>query len=61
MAITIRRIHPRLRSRTQLAHKPSGHGKGKWQNIKTLWAYKTAARKRRNTAEASRRRNRVAA
>jgi hypothetical protein len=50
----------RLRFKQQLGHVPSGFGKGKWQNTRTLWAYKVKARRKRQTAAASRRRNRAA-
>lgn len=48
----------RLRSRRQLAHKPNGHGKGKWHSRGALWAYKRHSRRVRQLADASRRANR---
>lgn len=62
MSIVIRRVGKarRLRSKYQMAHKPSGHGKGKWHSRTSLWAYKRHARRRRLMADASRRRNRAA-
>lgn len=48
----------RLRARTQLAHKPSGRGKGKWHSRTSLWAYKRLTRRKRLIAHTSRRRNR---
>lgn len=50
----------RLRSRYQMAHKPSGHGKGKWHSRTSLWAYKRLSRRKRLIAAASRRANRSA-
>lgn len=50
----------RLRSRHQMAHKPNGHGIGKWHSRATLWDYKRASRRRRLMADASRRANRAA-
>lgn len=50
----------RLRSRYQMAHKPSGHGKGKWHSRTSLWAYKRLSRRKRLIAAASRRANRAA-
>ncbi len=50
----------RLRSRWQMAHKPSGVGKGKWHSRTSLWNYKRAARRARKVADASRRANRAA-
>lgn len=47
----------RLRSKSALAHKPSGHGKGKWHSRTTLWAYKRKSRRLRQIAAASRRAN----
>lgn len=60
MTVTIRKLGKarRLRHRSQLGHKPSGRGHGKWQNRASLWAYKRASRRRRLMANASRRRNR---
>lgn len=58
MSVTIIRKSTRLRRRSQLRHKPSGRGDGKWHNLRTFWAYKLHTRRRRNIAEASRRRNR---
>ncbi len=45
--------------RMKFPHKPSGHGKGKWHDIDSLWSYKLARRKARKVAAASRARNRV--
>jgi hypothetical protein len=46
----------RLRFKQQLGHVPNG--RGKWENMRTLWAYKMKTRRLRNIAEASRARNR---
>ena len=51
----------RLRDRKKMAHKPSGHGQGKWHSRTSLWAYKRLSRRRRLIANASRRMNRAAA
>jgi hypothetical protein len=48
----------RLRSKRQLAHRPSGFGHGKWHSRTTLWAYKRKARRKRLIAADSRRQNR---
>lgn len=63
MSLTIRKLGKakRLRSKKALAHKPSGHGKGKWHSRTSLWAYKRLSRQKRLIANASRRRNRSAA
>lgn len=50
----------RLRSRTQLAHKPSGHGIGRWHSRTSLWASKRKDRRKRLIANESRRQNRTA-
>lgn len=62
MSITIRKLGKakRLRSRMQMAHKPSGTGQGKWHSRVSLWAYKRLARRKRLMADASRRQNRGA-
>ncbi len=49
----------RLRDKKKLAHRPSGHGKGKWQSRTTLWAYKRLSRRKRIIAADSRRENRA--
>lgn len=43
-----------------LLHLPSGHGKGKWQSIATLYAYIGQRKVRREIAAASRQVNRAA-
>lgn len=48
----------RLRSVRDVQALPNGHGHGKWQSRRTLFAYKLATRKARNVAEDSRKRNR---
>lgn len=62
MTIKIRKFGKaaRLSSKKKLAHKPNGHGKGKWHSRTTLWLYKRKSRRIRKIAEASRRRNRAA-
>lgn len=59
MSITIRKLGKsrRLRSKKELAHKPSGHGKGKWQSRSSLWLYKRLSRRKRIIAAHSRRVN----
>lgn len=61
MTVTIRRFGKslRLRSKKKLAHKPSGHGIGKWHSRTSLWAYKRLSRRKRLIANESRRRNRA--
>lgn len=59
MTVTIRKINPRLRSKSQLKHMPSGHGDGKWESRASLWKYKQLTRRRRLIAKASRRHNRL--
>lgn len=44
--------------RMERLHKPNGHGKGKWHDNRTLWAYKLQRRAARKVATASRARNR---
>jgi len=58
MSIIIRKLTNRLRSKKDIVHKPSGFGKGKWHDLKSLWTYKRAARTARKVASASRARNR---
>jgi hypothetical protein len=53
----IRRLSPRLRSKSQLRHFPSGYGKGRWQDLDTFWRSKMKGRRLRNIAEESRKRN----
>lgn len=60
MSLTIRKLRKRLRSKRQMAHKPSGVGKGRWHGRATLWLYKRKSRRLRKIAEASRYRNRAA-
>lgn len=48
------------RTKGELLHKPSGHGKGKWQNTRTLVAYKAKAKRRKAIASQSRAVNRAA-
>lgn len=61
MTLKIRKISPRLRSKKQLAHKPSGHGIGRWHSRTSLWKSKRKDRRKRLIADASRRRNRATA
>lgn len=49
----------RLKSKKDLAHKPSGVGKGRWHSRTSLWKAKRKARRTRLIADASRRRNRT--
>lgn len=58
MSFTIRKLSKRLRSRKDLAHKPTVTGQGIWHNMKTLWNYKMKSRRLRKIAAESRRRNR---
>ena len=58
MSVTIRKVNPRLRSKRDLAHKPNGHGIGKWHSRTTLWKWKRLARRKRLISNESRRRNR---
>lgn len=48
------------RTRGELLHRPSGHGKGKWQSVRTLRAYKVASKLRRQVSSAARAVNRAA-
>jgi hypothetical protein len=48
----------RLRSKYDLAHKPNGHGKGRWHSRTTLWEARGNARRLRKIAAESRRKNR---
>ncbi len=57
MATTILKKSKRLRSKKAMAHKPSGHGKGKWHSRTSLWAYKRLSRRKRQIAARSRRIN----
>lgn len=52
-------MNSRLRSRTQLAHRPSWFGTGTWHSRATLWRYVQHRRRRNQQAAASRRRNRA--
>lgn len=63
MSVTIRAFGKalRLRSKNQLAHNPSGIGKGRWHSRTALWKSKRKDRRKRLIADASRRRNRAAA
>ncbi len=63
MSIVIRKFGKarRLLSKKQMAHKPSGHGKGRWHSRTSLWASKRKDRRKRLISDASRRRNRSAA
>lgn len=63
MTLTIRKWGKarRLRSKKQMAHKPMLTGTGKWHSRTSLWAYKRLSRRKRLIANASRRRNRIAA
>lgn len=63
MSITIRKVGKarRLRSKRDLAHKPSGFGKGRWHSRTCLWKAHQKARRKRIIANASRRRNRATA
>lgn len=60
MTVKIRKLGKalRLRSKKDLAHKPSGVGKGRWHSRTSLWASKRKDRRKRLIANASRRRNR---
>lgn len=53
------RVYGRLRRTSQLIHRTSIFGKGRWHSVRTFWASKFAGRRRRHIAEASRRRNRA--
>lgn len=44
--------------KADLAHMPSGHGKGRWHNRATLWRAYLKARRKRRIAKLSRRVNR---
>lgn len=57
-SVRVIRKSKRLRSWSQLAHQPNGHGRGKWQNKWTYRRYKMKARRLRKIAADSRRRNR---
>lgn len=61
MTFTIRKLgkSKRLSSKKQMAHKPSGHGKGRWHSRTSLWASKRKDRRKRIIANESRRRNRA--
>ena len=61
MSLVIKRFGKakRLRSKKHLAHKPSGHGKGRWHNRTTLWKSKRKDRRKRIIANHSRRMNRT--
>lgn len=61
MSLTIRRFGKarRLKSKRDLAHKPSGFGKGRWHSRTALWKSKRKDRRKRLIANASRRRNRI--
>ena len=48
----------RLSSKKKLAHKPSGHGKGKWHSRTSLWKYKRKSRNKRIISNNSRCMNR---
>lgn len=63
MSITIKRFGKalRLRSKKDLAHKPSGHGKGRWHSRTSLWLSKRKDRRKRIIAAKSRRANRASA
>lgn len=49
----------RLRSKDDLANKPSGHGKGRWQSRTVLWKARQKAKRKRAVAQGSRGRNRA--
>lgn len=59
MSVKIRKLTKRLRSKKQMAHKPNGHGQGRWHSRTTLWASKRKDRRRRIIANNSRRANRA--
>lgn len=61
MSLIIRKLGKalRLRSKKQMAHKPSGHGKGRWHSRTTLWKSKRKDRRKRLIANKSRRLNRA--
>ena len=52
------RKQKRVRSKKEMAHKPSGFGKGRWHSRTTLWKSKRKDRRKRLIAAASRRANR---
>lgn len=60
MTIHIRKLGKarRLRSKQQLAHKPSGAGKGRWHSRSCLWRSKRKTRRKHLISKASRRLNR---
>lgn len=61
MSVIIRKLGKarRLSSKKQMAHKPSGHGKGRWHSRTSLWASKRKDRRKRLVSNESRRRNRA--
>lgn len=52
--------HRRKRAKRQLAHKPNGHGQGRWHSRTSLWKAYRLNRRKRAISNASRRRNRAA-
>lgn len=58
MSIQILKKSKRIRSKKEMAHKPSGFGKGKWHSRTTLWKSRLARKKRNAVASASRAANR---
>ena len=58
MTLAVKKLHPRLRSKKQLAHRPSGHGAGHWASRTALWKWKRKERRKRLIAAESRRDNR---
>lgn len=59
MAIAVRRLNPRRRSKRELLHKPSGSGQGKWHSRSVLWRWYRKRRRKNRIAAESRRRNRA--
>ncbi len=57
VTIKVKKSH-RLRSRKDLGHNPSGHGKGRWHSRTCLWRWKMKARRKRQVSNLSRRQNR---
>lgn len=47
----------RIRSKRDLAHKPSGSGKGRWHSRTSLWKAHRKSRRLRKIRAASRARN----
>jgi hypothetical protein len=62
MTVAIRKVGGKQRRfrKTALKHRPSGEGKGRWQNKTVFWASKIKARHKRRISETSRKINRAA-